>query len=363
MSSSLVISQTPGVPRAPTLAVLVAAAFVVSCADESLRQPTPIAPDVLAAEHEEWRERRQRSLASPNGVVSWMGLWELEEGANRFGSDPSLAIVLPAEDSPPLAGTLYLETGTEEGDGADGSGGGRAVAERGDPGSGGGDPGAESAPQLRLAPESASGLALRDGSPVEGPIPIAHDRSGNTTVLTLGSLGLRVHAERGTDRLWLRVWDTDSPRAAAFELPPYFPITNEWRLAARFDAYPEPRQVPMADVTGGTVANVSPGELVFRAEGREHRLIAFATESSSSYFVMVWDSTAVDDTYQLGRYMRVPLAGDDGWTVIDFNRLYNPPCAFTPYSVCSFPPRENRLALAVRAGEKRPAEPAYQVVR
>ena len=309
---------------------VVMAVLALGCADDGPRQPTPIAPEVLAAEHEEWRDRRQRSLASPNGVVSWTGLWELVEGANPFGSDPALAIVLPEEDSPPLAGTLHV---------------------------------AGPARQLRLVPEAGSGLALRGGDPVDGPIDVAHDRSGNTTVLTLGSLGLRVHAERGTDRLWLRAWDTDSPRAAAFELPPYFPVTNEWRLAARFDPYREPRDVPMADVTGGTVANVSPGELVFRADGREHRLIAFATESSRSYVVMVWDSTAVDDTYQLGRYMRVPFPDDDGWTVIDFNRLYNPPCAFTPYSVCSFPPRENRLALAVRAGEKRPAEPAFRVVR
>ena len=311
-------------------AVVVIAALAPGCADEGLRRPMPIAPDVLAAEHEEWRDRRQRSLASPNGVVSWTGLWELVEGANAFGSDTSLAIVLPPGDSPPLAGTLYV---------------------------------AGPARRLRLVPEAASGLALRDGTPVDGPIDVAHDRSGNTTFLTLGSLGLRVHAERGTDRLWLRAWDTDSPRAAAFELPAYFPVTNEWRLSARFDAYPEPRDVPMADVTGGTVANVSPGELVFRAEGREHRLIAFGTPSSRSYFVMVWDSTAVDDTYQLGRYMRVPSPEEDGWTVIDFNRLYNPPCAFTPYSVCSFPPRENRLELAVTAGEKRPAEPAYRVAR
>ena len=311
---------------------VVIATLALGCVDEGLRQPTPIAPEVLAAEHEEWRDRRQRSLANPNGVVSWIGLWELADGANPFGSDPARAIVLPLEDSPPLAGTLHLGT-------------------------------ADAAPPLRLVPEPGSGLALRDGDPVDGPIDVAHDRSGNTTFLTLGSLGLRVHAERGTDRLWLRAWDTDSPRAAAFELPPYFPVTNEWRLAARFDAYPQPRQVPMADVTGGTVANVSPGELVFHADGREHRLIAFATESSRDYLVMVWDSTTVDDTYQLGRYMRVPFPDDEGWTVIDFNRLYNPPCAFTPYSVCSFPPRENRLALAVRAGEKRPAEPAFRVVR
>lgn len=320
---------TPGQATSIACGGLYAAVLTLACADDGTRQTPPISPEVLAAEHEEWLARREGGLANPRGgVVSWIGLWELAEGANPFGSDPSLAIVLPVEDSPPLAGTFFLETG-----------------------------------RIRLVPEAGSGIALRGGGPVDEPTGIEHDRSGNTTVLTLGSLGLRVHAERGTDRLWLRAWDTDSPRAAAFELPPYFPVTDEWRLAARFDAYREPRQVPMADVTGGTVANVSPGELVFHAEGREHRLVAFATESSRDYLVMLWDSTAVDDTYQLGRYMHVPFPDDDGWTIIDFNRLYNPPCAFTPYSVCSFPPRENRLALAVRAGETRPAEPAYRVNR
>lgn len=307
----------------PALTAVAMAAAALACSEEPVRQPPPVDPEVLAAEHEEWRERRRRSLANPNGgVVSWVGLWELREGANPFGSDPALRIVLPPGDSPPLAGTLHL-----------------AAAE---------------AAGLRLVPEAASGIAVRDGGPLDGPVAVAHDRSGNTTYLTLGSLGLRVHAERGTDRLWLRAWDTDSPRAAAFELPSYYPVGNEWRLAARFDPYPEPREVPMADVTGGTVANISPGELVFHAGGREHRLIAFATETSASYLVMLRDSTAFVDTYQLGRYMRVPLPDDDGWTVIDFNRAYNPPCAFTPYSVCSFPPRENRLTVAIRAGEKRP---------
>lgn len=323
---------------APPLAfgALAMVALIPACADDGPRQAPPVSPQVLAAEHEEWRARRESGLANPKGgVVSWMGLWQLNEGANRFGSDPSLAIVLPPGDSPPLAGTLYVEV----------------VAPAGS------EP--EQTVKLRLVPAAGSGIALRDGGAVEEPIEVAHDRSGNTTFLTLGSLGLRVHAERGTDRLWLRGWDTDSPRVASFELPAYFPVTNEWRLAARFDPYREPRQIPMADVTGGTVANISPGELVFHAESREHRLIAFATESSRDYLVMLRDSTAFGDTYQLGRYMHVPFPGDDGWTVIDFNRAYNPPCAFTPYSVCSFPPRENRLALAVTAGEKRPEGANY----
>ena len=302
-------------------AVVVAVA-AAGCSGEARTEVPPIDPAVLAAEHEEWRARRQNSLANPDaGVVSWAGLWELAEGANPFGSDPSLEIVLPVEDSPPVAGTLHLEGG-----------------------------------QVRLEPAGESGLTLRAGDPVVAPLQMRDDRSDSTTVLALGSLGLRIHAERGTDRLWLRVWDTDAPRLAAFELPPYFAVNDEWRVPARFDPYPEPRTVPLADVTGGMVSNEAPGELVFRADGREHRLIVFATAASSSYFVTLWDSTGVAHTYQGGRYMRVPFPDDDGWTTIDFNRAYNPPCVFTPYSVCSLPPRENRLALAVTAGEKRPVD-------
>lgn len=314
-------------PPAPALALVVLAA--TTCTDAPAPSPPPIPPEILATEHEEWRTNRRNSLANPEaGVVSWIGLWELAEGPNRFGSDSSLAIVLPTEDSPPVAGTLHLADG-----------------------------------QVRLAPQDGSGIGVRDGDTVTQPIDLRDDGSEGTTILELGSLGLRIHAERGTDRLWLRAWDRDSPRADDFQLPPYFPITDEWRLSARFDPYPEPRGVPMADVKGGTVENIAPGELVFRADGREHRLIAFATERSRDYLVMLRDSTAFADTYPLGRYMHVPFPDEDGWTVIDFNRAYNPPCAFTPFSVCSFPPRENRLALAITAGERRPEGPGYEPTR
>ena len=315
-------AAVPGTPpglAAPGVAALAFAVVAAGCTEEPGDEVAPLTAEALAAEHEEWRVRRRTSLTNPAaGVISWAGLWDLSDGPNRFGSDSSLAIVLPAEDSPPFAGTLHLAAG-----------------------------------EVRLEPEDGSGLQM-DGGAVTDPVAMQNDRSDNTTVLALGSLGLRIHSERGTERLWLRAWDRDSPRIAAFELPPYFPVSDEWRIAARFDPYREPRIVPLADVTGGTVENESPGELVFEADGREHRLIAFATASSSSYFVTLWDSTAVADTYQGGRYMRVPFPDEDGWTAIDFNRAYNAPCVFTPYSVCSLPPRENRLALAVIAGEKRP---------
>ena len=303
-------------------AVLAAAiiAMVVACSGPEWRDTPPLDPAELTAGHEAWRTARRESLANPDaGVIAWIGLWELREGANPFGSDPSFPIVLPIEDSPDRAGTLHMEGG-----------------------------------QVRLEPASGSPVALSTGERVTTTIPLNDDLSGNTTVLSLGSLGLRIHAEPGTDRLWLRAWDTDLPRLARFALPSYFPITNDWRVAARFDSYAEPRTVPLADVRGGMVSNRAPGELVFRVDGREHRLIAFATETASNFFVTLWDSTAVADTYQGGRYLRVPFADEEGWTTIDFNRTYNAPCVFTPYSVCSLPPRENRLPLAITAGEKRP---------
>jgi hypothetical protein len=162
-----------------------------------------------------------------------------------------------------------------------------------------------------------------------------------------------VHGEAGTDRLWIRAWDEDHPRRAAFQLPETFPLSAEWRVAARFDSFALARDFQVADVADGTQTYHSPGELVFRIAGREHRLAVSADSGSRDYFIMLWDSTATSSTYGAGRYLRVPLVDSTAWTVIDFNRTYNPPCAFTAFSTCAFPPPENRLPLAITAGEKR----------
>jgi hypothetical protein len=124
-------------------------------------------------------------------------------------------------------------------------------------------------------------------------------------------------------------------------------------VAARFDSFPSPREFRVADVADGTQAYHSPGELVFRVRGKEYRLAVSADSGSRDYFIMLWDSTATSTTYGAGRYLRVPLADSTGWTVIDFNRTYNPPCVFTAFSTCAFPPPENRLPFAMTAGERR----------
>ena len=85
----------------------------------------------------------------------------------------------------------------------------------------------------------------------------------------------------------------------------YFSIDPAWRVKARFEPYPAPRPLPLWDVTNGTIEYETPGELVFRRNGREHRLVAVAGANASRYFILMWDSTATSSTYQGGRYLGV----------------------------------------------------------
>lgn len=106
------------------------------------------------------------------------------------------------------------------------------------------------------------------------------------------------------------------------------------------------------DVTGQTSQQPLLGTLVFRLHGRTHRLDAVG-EGTNKLFILFADETNVTQTYGSGRFLYADLPGADGLTTVDFNQSINPPCAFTPFATCPLPPKQNRLAVAVRAGEKR----------
>lgn len=302
--------------RWPALAAL---ATVLACRGDQWPRPAPQPYEQFVAQFDSWREdRRNRLVQPPAGPVILAGLWELGEGATAMGRDSSLPIVLPAADAPRLAGIVR-----------------------------------RSGQDVRFEPASGSGVRLADGTPVTAPRALASDRTDSATVLAVGSLRLRVHGEPGTDRLWLRAWDEAHPARTTFRLPDTYPPDTTWRLAARFEPYAEPREYRVEDVVAGTQAYIASGDLVFRTGGRELRLAASGDSGSTTLFIMFWDSTARSTTYEAGRYVRTPLPDSTGWTVLDFNRAYNPPCVFTPYSTCAFPPRENRLPLAIPAGERR----------
>ena len=297
----------------------IAVVLLVVTACENWPAPAPMTREAHEKDYAEWREGRRASLVRPgSGAVSWVGLWDLTMGSYEIGSDSSLPMVLTGGAVPRRLGTITRDSAG-----------------------------------IRFVPARGAKPTIGDSTVITREIELVSDRTRGSTVVSTGSVRFRIHGEPGTDRLWVRAWDENAPRRATFQLPESYPLSGDWRVAARFDSFPAVKDFRVTDVAEGTQSYRSPGELVFRINGHEHRLAVSADSGSRDYFIMLWDSTATSTTYGGGRYLRVPLADSTGWTVIDFNRTYNPPCVFTAFSTCAFPPAENKLPFAIRAGEKR----------
>jgi uncharacterized protein (DUF1684 family) len=259
----------------------------------------------------DWRTRRFERLRAPDGWLTLVGLYWLHEGKSRFGSSPASELLLAG--APPLLGTLEVA-------------GGKAIF--------------EAAPGVEV---------LRDGQRV-GRVEMAPDATGAPTVLTSGSLTFFVIA-RG-ERLALRVRDSQAATRLEFAGLEQFPVHPAWRVRARLDPAPPGTTFPVPNVTGTVDPTPTPGSLVFQVGGTEYRLVALQEDGAKELFLVFGDRTNGQETYGGGRFLYAPAPGPDGATWLDFNRAYNPPCAFTPYATCPLPPRENRLPIRVEAGEK-----------
>jgi len=261
---------------------------------------------------EQWRSERAARLTQPDGWLSLVGLLWLKEGRNRFGAAPDNDLVLELAGAPAHIG----------------------VFER-------------SGPAVRFTPAPGVTVTTADDRPFGGG-PLASDAHGAPTVLKAGSLRFHV-IERG-DALGLRVKDPDSPARRGFRGLRYFPIDREWRVAARFVAYPEPKDVPVPTVLGTVENTPSPGYVEFDRGGRTLRLDALAENPAEGLFFAFGDRSNGRDTYGGGRFLYTN-GPRDGVVEMDFNKAYNPPCVFSEFATCPLPPPGNRLPVAVRAGE------------
>ena len=241
-----------------------------------------------------WRQAREASLKT-----NWLqvaGLFWLRYGDNRFGRDPSNEIVLP--DGPARAGSFELS-------------GGRVTV--------------------------TAGGSTR---------AMAHD---SPDVLRVGRLSLIV-IERG-GRFGIRMKDPASRYLREFHGLDYFPLSERYRVTARFAA--EPRKIPILNVLGQTEPSECPGYAAFQMGGKEYRLYPILeVPGAKQLFYIFRDQTAGKETYGAGRFLYSDLP-KDGRVVLDFNKAYNPPCAFTDYATCPLPPQENHLTLRIEAGEKK----------
>ena len=299
------------------LPVALAATLTLGAALTPPQAAAPAAAVDSAAEQAsvlQWREQRFSSLTSDTGWLTLAGLFWLREGRNSFGSSSGNDLVL---NTPALANTAGVFELT-----------GRAV---------------------RFLAQSAGGVTLA-GAPA-GDVVLKTDASGDPTILASGTLRFFVIERSG--KFAVRVRDLNNRRRREFRGLQYFPISSSWVVTAHFVPYPAGRRIKIINILGMEEEDVSPDAVVFTKDGREWRLDTVQEgPGEQELFIMFADGTSGHETYGAGRFLHVPFASG-GKTVVDFNKAYNPPCAFNNFATCPLPPYQNRLQSKITAGEKK----------
>ncbi len=191
-----------------------------------------------------------------------------------------------------------------------------------------------------------------DGKPVAAPMELHNDteEKGYTTVRH-GAIVFFIH--KVGDNYGVRVKDPDSERRKNFKGIDVFPADPKYRVEARFEPYNPPKHIPMPNVSGITTDEIAPGALVFTLDGKEYRIDPILEQGTKDLFIIIKDATSGRETYGAARYLYASPPDANGKTIVDFNKAYNPPCAFTPYATCPLPPPQNRLPIHIEAGEKK----------
>jgi uncharacterized protein (DUF1684 family) len=259
-----------------------------------------------------WQAKRRESVAGTNGWATLVGLHWLHPGRNPAGAGPTNDVVLPRDRAGGFIGDFIRK-------------------------------------DRKVRFEAAAGTAASVAGKAVQSLDLESDALLAPTKLQIGTLTIIV-IERG-ERIGLRVRDPQAPTRVHFHELRYFPYTAKWRIEGRFEKAPAGEKLLVQDVTGGTQEYVVPGWVVFPVNGSEHRLEVVEEPGEEDYFVIFRDQSAGKSTYPAGRFFYVAKPDAAGSVVVDFNRAYNPPCAFTPYATCPLPPRQNWLPFSVEAGE------------
>ena len=295
-------------------------------ADEIARQK-----EIHAAEVETWHAERLASLQAEGGWLSLVGLFWLEDGDNTVGSDASAVVRLP-ESVPASVGTLSLSR----------TAAGPTVT-------------FATSPELTSPELTGSGeLTVEPAVDLGAPITLVSDLHEEPTTLRHGSVSFYL-IERG-DRVGIRVKDSASAVRTAFAGIERFPVTFDWRLVTEYRPRTEAKTLQIPTAIGTVDDMASPGTIHFEKDGRSFQLDAFEGSDAQEVWFVFGDLTNAKTTYGGGRFLYSRFTDGDasqaGSLVVDFNRAYNPPCVFTPYATCPLPTLENRLDIAVEAGEK-----------
>lgn len=257
----------------------------------------------------EWQRQRVAALLAPDGWVNLAGLFWLGSGKNSFGSDSTNTLVFTHPQMPGNAGYFDKDNGV-------------------------------------ISWVSHTGVTvLAHDSLFQSGIIYAEGKTDR--LLSLGNF--RWNIIKREDKFGVRFRNLASPALAAFKAIAYFPTDAKWRINAHLETG-NASSLLITNVLGQTTAVPSPGKLVFTIHQQVCSLDVIP--AGDKLFIVFGDATSGKETYAAGRFIDVDMPDAKGNTIIDFNKAYNPPCAFTRFATCPLPPKQNILPLAVTAGEK-----------
>jgi uncharacterized protein (DUF1684 family) len=262
----------------------------------------------------EWRTQREARLKADDGWLTVVGLDWLREGENRVGSNPAFEVRLP-KSAPDRVGVIRVKSG-----------------------------------KALFIPDKAASVVFNGAPAIE--TDLKPDTTPKYDVLAVGRVKFFVIQRE--NKLGVRIKDNDSAARRAFSGLRWYPVDPSWKVQAKFVPFDKPHKVTFDTAVGVKEEDESPGYVTFMRDGKEYRMEP-VLDDDDLWFVMR-DGTSGKTTYGASRFLYAPLpktgVKQAGTVEIDFNKAENPPCVFTDFATCPLPPPQNRLTLAVTAGEQ-----------
>ncbi len=313
--------------RMPTLCGLILALLPLPLMPAAIAQ-SATAPAAASADSDSawsqsliaWRAQREKEIAASDGWLTLIGMDWLKPGVNLVGTAADCGIRVQAQ-APEHIGLLTVSGNTVQ----------------------------------LLAPSGGfpEGLTVDGALAREGPLTI--DGAKPSTIAWHG-LSMMV-LDRG-GRYALRIKDADTPARSSFHGLKWYDPDPRFRVTAQWTPFYPAKVEKIPTVLGTTLDLPSPGYAAFVLDGQPYRLqpVIEAGDERELFFILR-DRTSETTTYSTGRYLHAELPDhgldQPGKVVLDFNLLYNPPCAYTTFATCPLPPEENRLLVSIPAGEQR----------
>ena len=266
-----------------------------------------------------WRKERLERLTAETGFLALAGLFWLEQGTRRLGSAPEAEVRFPSR-APGVLGTVTLK---------------------------------EEITTLTLA----QGIqATVDGAPAQaGAITLRHDGHPGLQATRVAHDGFTFKVIKRGARLAIRLWDRESPTRTGFKGLRHYPVRRRWLVKGHYTPYARPKPIQIPTVVKTTTDALLTGEVRLTLGGKEATLYPIAWPGDQELFFHFTDGTTGGETYGGGRFLVTEHPVHKGGEVLlDFNRSYTPPCAFTRYATCPVPLERNRLPVPVTAGEREP---------